>query len=110
MRIVRLCTERSKRMDHGMMQYLQIYDSLKDRRFGGEEEASVTVAQLAELLHCTPRNVKFVLRKLEEAGWIGWMSGLCRMPTRRCAPIICRKTTRSKAVGRSIHPHRAAGI
>ncbi|NGZ74554.1 ABC transporter substrate-binding protein [Saccharibacillus alkalitolerans] len=62
-------------MDNGMMQYLRIYDHLKDGRSGGEEEASVTVAQLAELLYCTPRNVKFVLRKLEESGWIHWIPG-----------------------------------
>ncbi len=62
-------------MDHVLRQYITIHDHLRNARPGGEEEASVTVAQLAELLHCTPRNVKFVLRKLEEAGWIVWVPG-----------------------------------
>ncbi len=62
-------------MDNGMMQYLRIYEQLRDERSETGQTVCVTVARLAELLYCTPRNVKFVLRKLEDSGWIQWMPG-----------------------------------
>ncbi|OWA37408.1 hypothetical protein B9G55_04940 [Saccharibacillus sp. O16] len=62
-------------MDNGMMQYLRIYEQLREERESDGQTVSVTVARLAELLYCTPRNVKFVLRKLQELGWIQWVPG-----------------------------------
>lgn len=35
----------------------------------------ITIEQLSESLCCTPRNVKFILRRLEESGFIEWMPG-----------------------------------
>ncbi|MDH6371629.1 SgrR family transcriptional regulator [Paenibacillus sp. PastF-3] len=35
----------------------------------------VTIDRLASILCCTPRNVKFILRKLEEQGFIHWQPG-----------------------------------
>lgn len=35
----------------------------------------VTIDRLASILCCTPRNVKFILRKLEEQGLIHWQPG-----------------------------------
>ncbi|GGO02371.1 ABC transporter substrate-binding protein [Saccharibacillus kuerlensis] len=61
-------------MDNGTMQYLRIYDQLRYEHSKGKE-VTVTVAKLAEMLYCTPRNVKFVLRKLEMLGWIEWKPG-----------------------------------
>ncbi|MEY9093414.1 ABC transporter substrate-binding protein [Paenibacillus sp. RC84] len=36
---------------------------------------SLTLEELAERLHCTVRNVKLVIRKMSEAGWITWVPG-----------------------------------
>jgi SgrR family transcriptional regulator len=43
----------------------------------GKEEmpVPVTVAELAETLCCTRRNVKHLIRKMEEREWIRWMPG-----------------------------------
>lgn len=35
----------------------------------------ITIEQLSESLCCTPRNVKFILRRLEESGFIEWKPG-----------------------------------
>ncbi|ANS74586.1 hypothetical protein AWM70_08310 [Paenibacillus yonginensis] len=35
----------------------------------------VTIEQLSEFLNCTPRNVKIILRRLEELGYIRWEAG-----------------------------------
>ncbi|AKG34996.1 ABC transporter substrate-binding protein [Paenibacillus durus] len=40
-----------------------------------EEPVRVTIEQLSELLSCTPRNVKFILRRLEEKELISWKAG-----------------------------------
>ncbi|MFB5673844.1 ABC transporter substrate-binding protein [Paenibacillus terreus] len=50
---------------------------------GEEQEHPVTVQQLADELCCTPRNVKFILRKLEETGYIRWQAGKGRGCTSR---------------------------
>ncbi len=39
---------------------------------------SITVQELAEILYCTPRNVKMTLRKLIEDGYIEWRGGVGR--------------------------------
>lgn len=39
------------------------------------EANPVTIDRLASILCCTPRNVKFILRKLEEQGFIHWQPG-----------------------------------
>ncbi|MCG7376502.1 ABC transporter substrate-binding protein [Paenibacillus sp. ACRSA] len=38
----------------------------------------VTIDTLSTVLCCTPRNVKFILRKLEEKGFIHWQPGIGR--------------------------------
>jgi MarR-like DNA-binding transcriptional regulator SgrR of sgrS sRNA len=54
--------------------YLTLYD-----RFGGasSEGLSVeaTLEELSEVLYCTPRNAKLILRRLEEEGLIDWLPG-----------------------------------
>ncbi|BCG59461.1 ABC transporter substrate-binding protein [Paenibacillus sp. URB8-2] len=40
-----------------------------------EEPVRVTIEQLSGLLCCTPRNVKFILRRLEEKALISWKPG-----------------------------------
>ncbi|WP_151736355.1 ABC transporter substrate-binding protein [Paenibacillus tengchongensis] len=39
------------------------------------EPIAVSIEQLAEILCCTPRNVKFILRRFEESGTIRWQPG-----------------------------------
>lgn len=36
---------------------------------------TLTIDYLASLLHCTTRNVKWIIRKLQEEGYIHWQSG-----------------------------------
>ncbi|MDN8589252.1 ABC transporter substrate-binding protein [Paenibacillus sp. 11B] len=40
-----------------------------------DEPVPVTIDSLSDALCCTPRNVKFILRKLEEQGFIHWQPG-----------------------------------
>jgi MarR-like DNA-binding transcriptional regulator SgrR of sgrS sRNA len=40
-----------------------------------DEPVSITIEQLSDALCCTPRNVKFILRRLEEGGFIKWIPG-----------------------------------
>ncbi|GGG79082.1 ABC transporter substrate-binding protein [Paenibacillus radicis (ex Gao et al. 2016)] len=40
-----------------------------------EVPREVTLEQVADALHCTPRNAKLVLRKLTDAGLITWQAG-----------------------------------
>lgn len=54
--------------------YLDMYH----RFVGGSAIGSpveVTLEELADTLYCTTRNVKLVLRKMEEDGWIDWLPG-----------------------------------
>jgi len=61
-------------LDNDAIQYLQLYDKLNPKRLH-HTPLSVTVAMLAEMLCCTPRNVKFILRRLESRNWIIWQPG-----------------------------------
>lgn len=51
----------------------------KLRQLFGDLEAGraleTTLDQLADVWHCTPRNVKWILRRLSMAGWIAWSPG-----------------------------------
>ncbi|KAA9006562.1 hypothetical protein F4V43_06360 [Paenibacillus spiritus] len=61
-------------MDPGIAHYLRLADLLE----GSEAEPEgcpVTIEQLSDFLYCTPRNVKFILRKMEERGLIAWRPG-----------------------------------
>ncbi|WP_458122309.1 ABC transporter substrate-binding protein [Paenibacillus sp. Z6-24] len=61
-------------MDNDAIQYLQLYDKLNPQRLQ-HTPLPVTVAMLSEMLCCTPRNAKFVLRRLESRHWIVWQPG-----------------------------------
>lgn len=54
--------------------YLDFLLSLEKKPAKGEA-VSITIDRLTELLHCTPRNVKLILRKLSEDGFIQWQAG-----------------------------------
>ncbi|SDT54746.1 DNA-binding transcriptional regulator SgrR of sgrS sRNA, contains a MarR-type HTH domain and a solute-binding domain [Paenibacillaceae bacterium GAS479] len=40
-----------------------------------DTEVEATLEELAGLFHCTERNVKLIIRKLEDEGWITWHAG-----------------------------------
>ncbi|WP_166242716.1 ABC transporter substrate-binding protein [Paenibacillus turpanensis] len=42
---------------------------------GEAEPAAVTLEELSGLLNCTPRNVKLLLKRMKESGWISWLPG-----------------------------------
>ncbi|HZG75773.1 MAG TPA: ABC transporter substrate-binding protein [Paenibacillus sp.] len=53
--------------------YLNLLDALNPGNDG--ERTPVTLERLSSAFRCTERNAKFVLRKMEEAGWIAWHPG-----------------------------------
>lgn len=57
--------------------YLNILLSLPPD-LGKGETVSITTRELTEVLFCTPRNVKLILRKLLEEGYIEWQAGIGR--------------------------------
>ncbi|MEV5028056.1 SgrR family transcriptional regulator [Paenibacillus sp. LPE1-1-1.1] len=54
--------------------YLLLYT-----KFAGDDgtgkRIEISLEQLSDTLYCTPRNVKLILRKLEEEGFITWIAG-----------------------------------
>lgn len=40
-----------------------------------DTEVAATLEELAALFHCTERNVKLIIRKLEDEGWLKWHAG-----------------------------------
>lgn len=61
-------------MDHNITHFLRLASSLK-APLTLQEPIPVTIEYLASVLCCTPRNVKFILRKLEEKSFISWQAG-----------------------------------
>ncbi|WJH35594.1 ABC transporter substrate-binding protein [Paenibacillus sp. CC-CFT747] len=62
-------------------QYLQLHALHPGA--GGGEAVEITLGELAELWFCTPRNVKIVIRKMTESGWLEWIPGRGRGHTSR---------------------------
>ncbi|MFD1906311.1 SgrR family transcriptional regulator [Paenibacillus rhizoplanae] len=61
-------------MDTSSMHYLCLAAALSPA-YSLQQPIPVTIEQLTGILHCTPRNVKFILRKLEEQQLIAWIPG-----------------------------------
>ncbi|MEC0169535.1 ABC transporter substrate-binding protein [Paenibacillus graminis] len=61
-------------MDNNVVHFLRLTSAL-NTPFKLQEPIPVTIELLASVLCCTPRNVKFILRKLEEKGFIQWQPG-----------------------------------
>ncbi|MGL5815458.1 MAG: HTH-type transcriptional regulator SgrR [Aeromonas sp.] len=38
----------------------------------GSDEREISLAEVAELLCCTPRNARLLLRRMQEQGWLSW--------------------------------------
>ncbi|MFD1773906.1 ABC transporter substrate-binding protein [Paenibacillus rhizophilus] len=58
------------------LQFFELRSSYIDRELNTPFPA--TIQALTDIWHCTPRNVKMVLRKLADLGWISWQPGLGR--------------------------------
>ncbi|TYP79115.1 ABC transporter substrate-binding protein [Paenibacillus methanolicus] len=57
--------------------YVQLYESrTRDHAIG--EDYDITLDELAELWTCSRRNVKLIIRRMEEEGLIRWQAGLGR--------------------------------
>lgn len=54
--------------------FMRLATALQSPEFP-DEPIRVTIEQLSSLLCCTPRNVKFILRRLEEKALISWKPG-----------------------------------
>ncbi|MBW5446231.1 ABC transporter substrate-binding protein [Cohnella sp. CFH 77786] len=54
--------------------YLDLYQRFVDGS-GIGAPVEVSLEELADTLYCSTRNVKLVLRKMEEDGWIDWLPG-----------------------------------
>lgn len=61
-------------MDNNISHFLRLAADI-NTPFRIHEPLMVSIEQLAEILCCTPRNVKFILRKLEEKLFIHWQPG-----------------------------------
>jgi len=53
--------------------YIHLFDALYEANAG--DRTPVTLERLVGVFQCTERNAKFILRKMEEAGWIAWHPG-----------------------------------
>lgn len=56
--------------------FMQMLFSLSEWETGLEQ--SISIGELSEILCCTPRNVKLILRKWEQEGLLHWKSGIGR--------------------------------
>ncbi|RAP77517.1 ABC transporter substrate-binding protein [Paenibacillus montanisoli] len=54
--------------------YLDLYSRFADG-MAVQTPVEVSLEELAQTLFCTTRNVKLVLRKMEEEGWVRWQPG-----------------------------------
>ncbi|ASA21785.1 ABC transporter substrate-binding protein [Paenibacillus donghaensis] len=61
-------------MDYDTTNYLSLATGV-NTPFRLQQPIPVTIDLLSSVLCCTPRNVKFILRKLEEQGFITWQPG-----------------------------------
>lgn len=57
--------------------YLTILLSLPEKQ-GKGKIVSIAIEDLTKSLHCTPRNVQLILRKLVDEGYIEWRAGIGR--------------------------------
>jgi SgrR family transcriptional regulator len=53
--------------------YVRLRASFPQRKEGQPFE--VSLEQLAGILHCTPRNVKLILKQMKALNWVAWVSG-----------------------------------
>jgi len=67
--------------------YMQLHQLREHSNTAQDGSYAVTIEQLAKLFHCTPRNVKLVLRKLEQQQYIRWQPGRGRGNPSRLALI-----------------------
>ncbi|WP_338554425.1 ABC transporter substrate-binding protein [Paenibacillus sp. KS-LC4] len=57
--------------------YISLLLSLPGKQHKGTT-IPITISELTEVLNCTPRNVKLVLRRLVEEGFVAWSAGVGR--------------------------------
>ncbi|HEK9099026.1 SgrR family transcriptional regulator [Bacillus pfraonensis] len=55
-------------------QYIQLWLQYGKGRTG-EEKIEISLQNISEMLFCTDRNSKFIIKKLEELGWVCWFPG-----------------------------------
>ncbi|MEF2965974.1 ABC transporter substrate-binding protein [Paenibacillus sp. M1] len=55
--------------------YIVLLNHFAGPAAGDRDEFEVTLEDLTELFHCTERNVKLIVRKLQEEELIGWIPG-----------------------------------
>lgn len=60
---------------HMIERYTVLFDKFAGPQGEVGTDVEVSLEQLAETLYCTVRNVKLIIRRLEEEGWIAWQAG-----------------------------------
>jgi MarR-like DNA-binding transcriptional regulator SgrR of sgrS sRNA len=58
-----------------MLQYAQLKAAVVRTRTNERDVWLITVEEIAGFLHCSQRNVKLLLHRMAENGWIDWMPG-----------------------------------
>lgn len=71
-------------------QYLTLNQKLHNKG-AGDIPIEVTVERIAEILFCTTRNAKLVIRKMTEQGWISFVSGRGRGNRSRLTFLVDRE-------------------
>ncbi len=69
--------------------YIHLTDALPGVPSG--ERTPITLERLAAVFRCTERNAKFILRKMEESGWIAWHPGRGRGRTSEISLLADRE-------------------
>lgn len=68
--------------------YCTLYDKLRDSGGRLRQPVEVSLEQLADTWYCTVRNVKLIIRKLEEEHWVEWRAGRGRGHLSRITLLI----------------------
>ena len=53
--------------------YLRLFTSLPEIKVG--ENREISISQVSEILFCTDRNTRLILKSFEEENWIEWIPG-----------------------------------
>ncbi|USG67421.1 ABC transporter substrate-binding protein [Brevibacillus ruminantium] len=69
--------------------YLMLMKAFPEQK--EKEPRSVTMAELSNILFCTPRNVKLIFTKMEQMGWIRYTPGRGRGHTSELSFLIGRE-------------------
>lgn len=90
------------RLAYDYLSLLQAYPEATER-----ELLPVTMAELSETLYCTPRNVKLILTKMDQKGWIRFRPGRGRGHTSGLSLLVGKESFLGQQAERLVRSGRA---